>query len=76
MLLGYAKSVTVETFDYRKAVQTIVIGGVVGGIAGYFGWTFEETYQWAASMGVITIVEYIKKGIYRFLKALLEYRSG
>jgi len=72
MLLGYAKSSTVESFDPRKAGQTIIIGAVVGGIAGYSGWTFEYAYEWAASAGVITVVEYLKKAVYRRLKVIFE----
>lgn len=64
-LLGYAKSSTVESFDWRKALQTMIVGGVVGGIAGYNGWTYQQAYEWASTMGVITIVEYVKKAVWR-----------
>jgi len=67
-LLGYAKSSTLESFFPEKAVQTIIIGAVVGGIAGYYGWSYDQAYQWASSCGIVTIVEYAKKFIFRRLR--------
>jgi len=67
-LLGYAKSSTLESFFPEKAVQTIIIGAVVGGIAGYYGWTYQQAEQWATNMGIITITEYIEKSVWRRLK--------
>ena len=64
-LLGYAKNSTTEDFEPKKALQTIIVGAVVGGIAGYYGWTYTQAYEWAGSMGIITIVEYAKKAILR-----------
>jgi len=66
-LLGYAKSVTVEKFDPKKATQTIVVGAVVGGISGYYGWTYEEAEEWATNIGLVTLIEYLKKAISRRL---------
>jgi len=67
-LLGYAKSSKVETFDPRKATQTVIVGAVIGGFAGYYGWTYQQAYEWASSMGIITIIEYVKKAILRRMK--------
>jgi len=67
-LLGYAKSITVEKFDPRKARQTIIVGAVVGGIAGFYGWTYARAETWAASVGIITMIEYVKKSLIRVLK--------
>ena len=64
-LLGYAKSVTAEKFDPQKAAQTIVVGAVVGGVAGYYGWTYQEAQEWATNIGLITLIEYLKKAIWR-----------
>jgi len=66
-LVGYAKSCTAESFSPKKAVQTVIVGAVVGGIAGYHGWTFEQAYEWASSVGIITVVEYIKKAVWRLV---------
>ena len=70
--LGYAKSSTTESFSAEKAVQTMIIGGFIGGIAGYYGWTYEQAYEWAATMGFITVFEYIKKAVWRWIKKLWE----
>jgi len=64
-LLGYAKNSTLEDFNPKKALQTIAVGAVVGGIAGYYGWTYTQAYEWAGSMGIITVTEYVKKAILR-----------
>jgi len=71
-LTGYAKSVTVEKFDPKKATQTIIVGAIVGGIAGFYGWDYARAEAWAGNMGVITIVEYVKKAIWREWKKLQE----
>jgi len=67
-LTGYAKASTVETFMWNKAGQTIIIGAVIGGISGYYGWTYEKAEEWTANMGILVIVEHIKKAILRRLK--------
>ena len=64
-LLGYAKSVTAEKFDIRKAGQTVVVGAVIGAVAGYYGWTYEQAEEWATNIGLITLVEYLKKAVWR-----------
>ena len=64
-LLGYAKSVTAEKFDPKKAAQTIVVGAVVGGVSGYYGWSYEESHEWATNIGLITLIEYLKKAVWR-----------
>lgn len=68
-LLGYAKSVSVESFDPSKAVQTIIVGAFVGGVAGYTGMTYEDANDWLISIGAITVVEYIKKAIWRKIRS-------
>jgi hypothetical protein len=67
-LLGYAKSVTVETFDYKKAVQTVIVGAVVGGFGSYAGMTYQQAYDYLISIGAITLIEYIKKSLWRLIK--------
>jgi hypothetical protein len=62
-LLGYAKSSAVESFDPKKAVQTIIVGAVVGGFAGAWGVTYQQAYEYLGSVGAITLIEYVKKAI-------------
>ena len=64
---GYLKSAG-EKFQPKKAIQTIIVGGLVGGIAGYTGWTYTQAYEWASTVGIITLAEYIKKAVWRRLK--------
>ncbi|RLI87285.1 MAG: hypothetical protein DRP01_02200 [Archaeoglobales archaeon] len=64
---GYLKSSTVEKFNWKKARQTIIVGAVIGGIGGYFGWTYERAEEWASNMGILVLVEQIKKAIIRRL---------
>ncbi|RLG43757.1 MAG: hypothetical protein DRN81_05915 [Thermoproteota archaeon] len=66
-LLGYAKNAG-ENFEPKKAIQTLVIGGFVGGVAGYKGFTYTKAEEWLESIGAITLVEYIKKAIWRRLR--------
>ena len=67
-LLGYAKNVTVEDFDPKKAFQTICVGAFVGAVAGYYGMDYNTAEEWLGSIGAITVFEYVKKAIIRKLK--------
>ena len=72
-VLGYAKSKPEgEEFDKNKLVQTVVVGGVVGGIAGYSGITYTQSYEWLSTMGAVGLIEYGKKAIWRTLKNYLK----
>jgi hypothetical protein len=62
-LLGYAKSSTTESFDPKKAVQTIIVGAIVGGFAGAWGVPYNQAYEYLGSIGGITLIEYVKKAI-------------
>jgi len=67
--LGYAKTVgKAEKFDDRKFLQTCIVGGIVGGIGGEMGMSYTEAYAWASTVGLVTIIEYIKKTIIRLLR--------
>jgi len=68
---GYFKSSPVEKWEPKKFTQTIIIGAVVGAIAAVKHVTYAEAYEWAATVGVITIIEYLKKGIWRWIKRLI-----
>lgn len=71
--LGYAKSVDKESFDVYKFSQTVIVGGIVGGVATAFGVTYEQAYEWAATFGIIEVVERTKKFIWRkFLSKYFE----
>jgi len=61
---GFMKSKD-EKFDLRKFVQTLVIGGLVGGVAQVAGMTYDDAYDYLASIGIISLAEYIKKLIWR-----------
>lgn len=67
-LLGYAKSSTVEGFDVEKAVQTLIVGAIVGGCAGYWGVSYTQAYEYLVSIGAITLIEAVKKAIWRRIK--------
>ena len=67
-LLGYAKSSTVESFSAEKAVQTLIVGAVVGGCAGYWGISYTQAYEYLGSVGAITLIEMTKKAIWRRIK--------
>jgi len=64
--LGYAKSAG-ENFNYKKLLQTVIIGGFIGGVAGAMGISYTQAEQWLGTIGAITLVEYIMKGMLRRL---------
>jgi hypothetical protein len=66
-LTGYAKSVG-EKFDYQKAFQTVVVGAVVGGFSSYSGMTYQQSFDYLTNIGAITLVEYLKKAVWRRIK--------
>jgi len=66
-LLGYAKNAG-ENFEPKKAIQTLVVGGFIGGVASYEGMSYTRTEEWLESIGAITLLEYIKKAIWRRLR--------
>ena len=66
--LGYAKAHTTEDFDPAKFVQTVVVGAVVGGVAGEMGVSYTQAQDWASSIGLITLVEYLKKAVWRTIR--------
>jgi len=68
-LLGYAKSSSVESFDVSKAVQTLIVGAIVGGCAGYWGVSYTQAYEYLGSVGAITLIEYLKKAVWRRIKS-------
>jgi len=73
--LGYAKSVTVEDFEPTKALQTIIIGGFVGGAGVLIGMPYKEAYEYLVCIGAVTVVEYLKKAVWRLIKEYKEKQS-
>jgi hypothetical protein len=68
--LGYAKTLkdgSLADFDEKKFVQTCVVGGIVGAGAGLAGVSYAVGETWAASSGIIIVIEYIKKTIWRVI---------
>lgn len=66
-VLGYLKSSKIEEFNFKKFIQTVIIGGIVGGFAGFMGVSYEQSYEYLSSIGAIMIIEWIKKAILRWL---------
>jgi len=70
-ILGYAKNVG-EDFELGKFAQTLIIGGFVGGYGAYTGVEYVEAFDYLSGIGAITLLEYVKKTIWRrLLKPLL-----
>jgi len=65
---GYLKSRTVEEFDVEKFTQTVMVGAVIGFIMGALGWEFQKAEQFALDMGLIQLVENLKKAAIRHFK--------
>jgi uncharacterized membrane protein len=64
-LLGYFKNEKPENFDPKKFVLTLLIGVIVGGVAGGSGLSYDEAYAWAATAGILVWVEFFGKAIIR-----------
>jgi hypothetical protein len=75
-LLGYAKSSKTESFNINKAVQTMIVGAIVGAISGFLGVPFTQAYEYLSSVGAITLIEYIKKAVLRRLIQSKEEEAG
>ena len=65
---GYLKSRTYEEFDVEKFMQTVMVGAIVGFIMGALGWEFQKAEQFALDMGLIQLVENLKKAAIRHFK--------
>ena len=62
--LGYLKSAGAD-FDLKNFAQTVVVGGFVGGVAGYQGVTYAEAGDYLLTTGGLTLFEYVKKTVLR-----------
>lgn len=66
-VMGYFKSK--EEFKLKKFVQTIIIGAIVGAYMGYSGINYEQAYEYLTSIGIITLIEYVTKSVWKRVKA-------
>jgi hypothetical protein len=66
-LTGLAKKDTRESFDWKKMAPTIIVAGIVGGLAGYAGQDYGIVANSALAGGVTMLVENIWKAIWRKL---------
>ena len=66
---GYLKSLKkdgkYEKFDPYKFAQSVIVGGIVGGISTGMGWTLETAYQFVFNTGLVALVENVKKFVFR-----------
>jgi len=62
-IYGYFKSRVAhgEDFDEKSMIQTVIVGACVGGVAGEMGMSYEQGWDYAASVGFITGIEWAKK---------------
>ncbi|RMD87195.1 MAG: hypothetical protein D6813_13890 [Calditrichaeota bacterium] len=77
VFLGWAKKQEPDKFDWKGLLLRVPTGIAVGAIAGYKGIPFDEAYAFAASVGVIMLVDNISKMLWRriFKKKKLENKS-
>jgi len=66
--LGYLKGTTLEKADWEKFGVTVVLGAVIGVVMGFFGWGYDQAYQWLFGMGIIAVIENAGKLLVRRIK--------
>jgi hypothetical protein len=68
-VVGYFKSKnddgTHEAFDVKTFIGTAVVGGVVGGIAGFQHKSFTDVKSWIETSGTVAIAEMVMKAVWR-----------
>ena len=64
---GLMKASKKEKFDWKKMAPTIVVAGVIGGIAGYLNQDYGVVANGALAGGVTNVVENLFKAVYRKL---------
>jgi hypothetical protein len=63
-IFGYIKANKIEDFDTKKFLLTIIIGAVIGGVAGFSGMTFVNAEAWLINMGILTgLIFFVENGI-------------
>jgi prolipoprotein diacylglyceryltransferase len=64
-LSGLAKKENKEDFDWTKMIPTIVIGGIIGGIAGFMNQDYGVIANSSLAAGLTAVIENGWKAIYR-----------
>lgn len=81
-LIGYVKGTTIEKFNPYKVTLTVVIGGVVGGYAGFQGVdvmipeNFDQIYKVLLDAGIIGVINWIVLAIWRRSGLAAKYGDG
>jgi|GEM_PF-4215011 len=76
VVLGYAKKVPPESFDWKALITKVPLGIVVGAIAAYQQIPFESAMAWATAVGVVTIVDQVVKAVARRVCPSLAEKLG
>jgi len=62
-LSGLANKSAREKFDWTKMVPTLVVAGIVGGIAGYTGQDYGIVVNGSVAAGITVVVEKLYKAV-------------
>ena len=65
-LARYFQQHTQERFDPKLFAKTLIIGAVVGAAQHYFGWTYDQAFQWV--IGNATLMVLIDQIVDRLFK--------
>ena len=57
-----------ESFDWKKMVPTVVIAGIVGGIAGFTGQDYGLVATSASAAGITVVVQKFLQGLLKKVK--------
>jgi len=55
-LARYFQQHTQEQFDAKLFVKTLIIGAAVGAVQYYFGWTYDQAFQWVIGNATLTVL--------------------
>jgi peptidoglycan biosynthesis protein MviN/MurJ (putative lipid II flippase) len=73
-ILGYGKQVNekgeLPQFNSAKFASTVIIGAIVGLIMANYNVDYGTAMNMFAQTGLITVIEYAVKTVYRWLKAM------
>ena len=60
---GFANAKKREGFDWKKMAPTVIVAGIVGGVAGFLGQDFGIVSGGAMAAGITAVVEKFWKAI-------------